>query len=245
MRNIKLSIQYDGTRYQGWQRLSDSQNTIQEKIETVLSTLVKEDIQLVGSGRTDAGVHAENQVANFHSRSLVPCGEIVRHCYAYLPHDIVVKTADEAPHTFHARFHAREKTYRYTIDNSLRHDVFSRKYALHIPESLDINTMQETARIFIGKHDFRSFTKLHSKTKSTTRTVFRIELEDSKPYILMRISGDGFLYKMVRLIVGALIASGRHQINPDAIQSILEMCDKNNPIEPASPHALCLEEVLY
>jgi len=245
MRNIKLNIQYDGSRYQGWQRLADNENTIQNKIESVISSLVKEEVQLVGSGRTDAGVHAENQVANFLSRSKVSCNDILHHCYTYLPHDIVIKAAIEVPTPFHARFNAKEKTYRYTIDNNLRHDVFSRKYALHMPESLDINIMREAAEIFIGEHDFRSFTKLHSKTKSTVRNIFGIVIDTPAPFITIRITGNGFLYKMVRIISGALIAAGRHQISLLELKSILEKKDKNNPIEPAAPHGLCLEEIKY
>lgn len=245
MRNIRLTIQYDGTRYQGWQRLSENRNTIQEKIESVLSTLVGEEVHLVGSGRTDSGVHAERQTANFLTRSSVPCDEILEHCSRFLPQDIVVREAEEAARDFHSRFHAKEKTYRYTIDNGHRQDVFSRKYALHLPQRLDVDTMRETAQLFIGQHDFRSFTKLHSKTKSTVRTLFNIEIDEKYPFIFIRISGNGFLYKMVRLISGALIEAGRHQLSAIQIKEILQKKDKNNPIEPAPPHGLRLEDVSY
>lgn len=245
MRNIKLVIQYEGTRYQGWQRLSDSQNTIQEKIETVLSTLLKEEVKLAGSGRTDAGVHAQMQVANFLTRSHVSCSDITRHCYAYLPHDIVVKEAEEVAESFHSRFMAREKTYRYTIDNSLRHDVFARRYSHHVPQSLDLEAMKKAAALFVGEHDFRSFTKLHSKTKSTVRTIFAILIETQTPFITIRITGNGFLYKMVRLLAGALIAAGLHHIDPTGLKAILDKRDKNNPVEPAPPQGLCLEAVRY
>ncbi len=245
MRNIKIIIQYDGTRYQGWQRLSDSKSTIQEKIESVLSTLVGEEVQLVGSGRTDGGVHAEKQTANFHTRSTVSCEEVLEHCTRFLPADIVVREAEEVAQDFHSRFKVREKIYRYTIDNGLHHNVFSRKYALHLPQRLEIETMREAAKVFVGQHDFRSFTKLQTKTKSTVRTVFSIEIVEKYPFLYIRICGNGFLYKMVRLMVGALIDAGRGQLNAIQIKDILRKKDKNNPIEPAPPHGLCLEEVVY
>lgn len=245
MRNIKLIIQYDGSRYQGWQRLSDNSDTIQEKIETVLASLVNEEVQLVGSGRTDAGVHARMQVANFLTRAKASCDQILDHCYRFLPKDIVVQEACETDHDFHARFQARQKTYCYTIDNGPRHDVFTRKTALHVPEKLDVDAMREAAQVFVGQHDFRSFTKLHSKTKTTVRIVFKVDIQEKNRFIIIRICGSGFLYKMVRLMVGALIAAGRGQLKAAQIREILMKKDKNNSIEPAAPHGLCLEEVEY
>lgn len=245
MRNIKLIIQYDGSRYQGWQRLADSPTTIQDKIEAVLSTLEGEAVHIVGSGRTDAGVHAENQVANYQTRSSSSCKEILNHCYQYLPYDIVVKAAEEVPEPFHARFHAREKCYRYTLDTGRFHDVFARKTACHLPQVFDIEAMRQAAQIFIGRHDFRSFTKLHSKTKSTERTITAIEIDQQSPFVTIRIHGDGFLYKMVRLMAGALIAIGEHSLSLDELKAILAEKNKNNPIQPAPPHGLCLESVSY
>lgn len=245
MRNIKLTIQYDGTRYQGWQRLADSANTIQDKIEAVLATLTGEAVHIVGSGRTDAGVHADNQVANFLTRSSSSCEEILGHCYQYLPHDIVVRTAEEVPSPFHARFHAKSKCYRYTLDTGRFHDVFARKTACHLPQVFDIEAMRRAAPIFIGSHDFRSFTKLHSKTKSTVRTITAIEIDQQPPFTTIRIHGDGFLYKMVRLMAGALIAIGEHSMSQEELKAVLEQKNKNNPIQPAPPHGLCLESVTY
>ncbi len=153
-------MQYDGTRYRGWQRLGDSDNTIQGKIEAVLSRMTGEKIELIGSGRTDAGAHAYSQAANFITASRMSPGEMLDYCYRYLPEDIIVKTAEPADERFHARYNAKSKTYLYRIWNAPRHDVFERKYAWHIPEPLDVNPMQQAAAQFIGRHDFQSFTTL-------------------------------------------------------------------------------------
>ena len=150
-RNIKLTLQYDGTRYRGWQRLGDSDSTIQGKIETVLSRMTGEKVELIGSGRTDAGAHAYYQIANFKTASPMTPVEMLAYCYRYLPEDIVVKSIEPADDRFHARYNARSKIYLYRIWNSPRHDVFERKYCWHVPEPLEVNLMRKAAAFFISK----------------------------------------------------------------------------------------------
>ncbi|EYE89262.1 hypothetical protein Q428_03030 [Fervidicella metallireducens AeB] len=149
MKNFKLTIQYDGTKYKGWQRLSDNDDTIQGKIENVLSRLTKEEIELIGSGRTDAGTHAENQIANFKTNSKLSSCEILDYCYEYLPHDIVVKSVEDVDPNFHSRYNAKSKIYLYKICNKKRHDVFTRKYSYHVKDKLNINKMKEAAEFFL------------------------------------------------------------------------------------------------
>ncbi|PRR75915.1 tRNA pseudouridine synthase A [Clostridium thermopalmarium DSM 5974] len=174
MRNIKLTIQYDGTKYKGWQRLGNENNTIQGKIEKVLGKITGENIELIGSGRTDAGVHAYNQIANFKTNSNISNEKLLEDCYKFLPLDIVIKKAEDVDDRFHARYNALEKIYTYKIYNDSTHDVFKRKYSYHVKEELNIEKMRESAFVFIGKHDFKSFTALKSKKKSTVREIYSI-----------------------------------------------------------------------
>lgn len=245
MKNFKLIIQYDGTKYKGWQRLSDNDDTIQGKIENVLSRLTNEKIELIGSGRTDAGTHAENQIANFKTVSNLSSFEILDYCYEYLPHDIVVKTVEEVDTNFHSRYNAKSKIYLYKICNKKRHDVFTRKYSYHVKDKLDINKMKEAAEFFIGEHDFKSFTSLKSKKKSTIRKIYSIKFEVIDDNINIFFHGNGFLYNMVRIIVGTLLEVGLGKIPPQDIKKIMEAKDRSlaGPTVPAQ--GLFLMEVKY
>ena len=179
MRNIRLDICYDGSRYQGWQRQVTTEDTIQGKIETALSRILGESIEISGSGRTDAGTHAKGQVASFHCESTMPCEEILTQLRRYLPGDIGIKSCKEASQRFHARLNARSKTYCYRIWNSDAPCVFERRYVHILPEKLDIPAMCSAAEHLLGRHDFAAFCTNAGKKKSTFRTLTRLQIEEA------------------------------------------------------------------
>lgn len=245
MRNLKLTIQYDGARYKGWQKLGNDENTIQDKIEKTLSELLNEKIDLICSGRTDAKVNAENQVANFHTTSDISIDKILDHCYRSLPLDIIVKNIEEVDESFHSRFDVHEKVYTYKIDNAKFHDVFKRKYYYHVKEKLDIEKMKEASKIFIGSHDFRSFTALKAKKKSTKRKINYIDFKTNEDTIEIVFSGNGFLYRMVRILAGTIIDAGLSKITPDEIKEIMDAKKRSLAPETAPANALFLTKVVY
>jgi len=245
MRNIKLSIQYDGSRYKGWQRLGNEDNTIQGKIEKVLKELTNEEIELVASGRTDAGVHAYNQVTNFHTNSKVSNKELLNYCYKYLPSDIVIKTSEDVSKDFHSRYLVKEKIYIYKIYNDTFHDVFNKRYYYHVPEQLNIEIMKNAANVFIGKHDFKSFTALKSKKRSTIREIYSININKKGSEIEIIINGNGFLHKMVRILVGTLIQAGLGKITIEEILEIMDKKDRSFASDTAPAHGLFLKDIIY
>lgn len=245
MRNIKLVIQYDGSRYKGWQKLGDSDKTIQAKLENVLCEMTNEKIELIGSGRTDAGVHAFKQIANFHTKSELSPDAILDYLYRYLPEDIVVIDAEQVDDRFHSRYNAKDKKYLYRIWNSKRHNPFMRKYYVHIPEPLDIRLMKNAAAQLVGKHDFTSFTSLKSKKKTKEREIFSIEITKENELMDILFHGDGFLYNMARIMAGTLIEVGAGRINANSIPDILHKQDRklSGPTAPSS--GLILYDVGY
>ncbi|NLL05096.1 MAG: tRNA pseudouridine(38-40) synthase TruA [Clostridiaceae bacterium] len=245
MRNIKLVIQYDGSRYRGWQKLGDSDKTIQGKIESVLSLLTNEKIELIGSGRTDAGVHAFKQVANFHTECDASEEEILTYLYKYLPKDIVVIDAKEVDERFHSRYHAKGKKYLYRIWNSKMHNPFMIKHCTHIAEPLDIRLMRNATPNFVGKRDFTSFTSRKSKNKSKERELYSIEISKDNELMDILFHGNGFLYNMARIIAGTLIEVGTGRISAESIPRIFEKKDRSlsGPTAPAS--GLILYDVEY
>ena len=176
MRNLRLDICYDGTRYRGWQRLPGTDNTLQGKLEQTLSRILGEPVEITGSGRTDAGVHAKLQIANFHCDSKMPCQEILSQLRRYLPEDIGIYSCSEVSPRFHARLNAREKTYRYRIWNSDEPCVFDRRFVTVLPQKLDIEKMRQAAEYFLGTHDFSAFCANKHMKKSTVRTIFRLDI---------------------------------------------------------------------
>lgn len=245
MKNIKLTIQYDGTRYKGWQRLGDNQMTIQGKIEDVLSRMTQEKIEVFGSGRTDAGVHALGQVANFKTRTQMTNGEILDYCYRYLPEDILVKNVERADERFHARYNVKRKRYLYRIWNHKYHDPFIRRYITHIPEKLNISDMKNAGGYLIGKYDFSSFTGAKSKKKSRVREVYGIDINKENETIEIFIEANGFLHNMVRIIVGTLIEVGTGKMKPEEVLNILNKRDRKLAGPTASPKGLFLYDVEY
>jgi tRNA pseudouridine38-40 synthase len=245
MRNIKIVIEYDGTKYKGWQRLGDSDNTIQHKIETVLSKMAGENIEITASGRTDAGVHATNQVANFRTDCSMSVHKMRSYCYEYLPDDIVVKTVEEVDLNFHARYNAKVKKYVYNICNNKAHNVFNRKYEYHIPQPLNVEKMRKASEFLIGEHDFQSFTTLKTKKKSTVRNIYTINIVNEDGNIEISVQGDGFMKNMVRLIVGTLIEVGLGERPADGMNDILDKKERKYSGHIAPAKGLFLEEVNY
>jgi len=251
MSNYRITVRYDGARYKGWQRLGKDAggDSITSKLESVLSLLCDEDVRVIGSGRTDAGVHAMGQVANFHTERKLSGGEILEYAARYLPDDIAVVAAEKADDRFHARYQVTEKSYIYRIDTGLYPDPFQRKYAWHISESLDYAAMRQAADLLTGTHDFGGFTSIKSKTKSTERNLTRIEIEEppseENPFAIIRFTGEGFLHNMVRIITGTLVEAGLGSRSVGTISEILKSGQREDAGAKAPAKGLFLEKVLY
>lgn len=245
MRNIKITIEYDGSRYKGFQRLTDSENTIQGKLESVLSKMADEKIEIIGSGRTDMGVHARNQVANFKTNSNLSIKKINEYLNKYLPEDIVIKNVEEVDDRFHSRYNVKQKVYLYKINNSKNQDVFLRKYSTHIERELDIDLMKKASEYLVGEHDFTSFASSKSKKKSNVREIYSITINKNKDIIDIFVEGNGFLYNMVRIIVGALIDVGLHKKTPEDIKIMLDELDRSKASDTAPAKGLYLYSVKY
>lgn len=248
MRNIKMCLDYDGSKYKGWQKQNQKGNkvsTIQDKIENVLNKMTGEEIQVIGCGRTDSGVHARNYIASFKTNSLMTIDEMLDYINEYLPEDIRVRDMKDASCRFHARYNVKSKTYLYTIDNNRFSDVFLRKYAWHIEKELNLEEMRKASEYLIGTHDFKSFTSLKAKNKSTLRTVNFIEIEEKNNIIILKINGNGFLLNMVRIITGTLVSVGLGEIKAEEVKNILEANERAKAKEKAPAHGLCLLELNY
>ena len=244
MRNLRLDICYDGTRYKGWQRLAGEDNTIQGKLEQTLSRILGEPVEISGSGRTDAGAHAQGQVASFHCRSSLSCEQILSQLRRYLPEDIGIYSCQEVQERFHARLNARSKTYRYRVWNSDAPCVFDRKYVYIHPEKLDLDAMRRAAAHFIGEHDFSAFCANRNFKKSTMRRVDSFLIQQVGGELRFIVTGNGFLYNMVRIMVGTLLEVGRQERNCDSIPLLFgEKREKAGALVPAQ--GLCLMEVEY
>lgn len=244
MRNIKLTIEYDGTNYAGWQ-LQSNANTVQEVIERALFRTLKEEVRLIQSGRTDSGVHALGQVANFRTKSNLATHKIKDALNSYLPKDVVIKKAEEVDFNFHARYDTITKSYRYTILNRKPRSPLNRYYATFIPYPLDISSMQDAARSLVGRHDFGAFQTKGSKVKNSTRTIKDIRVRKRAGFIYIDIEADGFLYNMVRTIVGTLIEVGRDRLKADRIKKILKSKKRSLAGPTAPPQGLCLVKIRY
>jgi tRNA pseudouridine38-40 synthase len=245
MRNLKMTIQYDGSRYRGWQKQKDVDLTIQSKIENVLSKMTGEDIQVIGCGRTDTGVHAENYIANFHTNYDAAIEDMLDYLYEYLPEDIVVKDMKDTSERFHARYNVKAKTYVYSINNNKYRDVFNRKYTYHVAEKLDLNEMKIAAEALIGTHDFQSFTSLKPETKSTIRTINYINIIDKSNMIEIEINGNGFLINMVRIITGTLLEVGKGNLKATDLERILKEKKRSEAGPTAAAKGLRLKDIQY
>lgn len=245
MRNIKMTIEYDGGRYLGWQRLGDSDKTIQGKIENILSEMTKTTIEIVGSGRTDAGAHAKGQVANFKTISNLDLVAMRDYLNTYLPRDIIVKELEEVPERFHARYNVNGKKYSYYVWNTVVPSAFERNYSYHYPEELDVEKMNEACSKLIGTHDFIGFSALKKSKKSTVRTIDEISIHREGDLLHFTFVGEGFLYKMVRIMMGTLLEIGAGVMEPAYIDAIFESGIRSDAGMTVPAQGLFLDEVYY
>lgn len=243
--NFKLTIQYDGTRYDGWQRQGNTDNTLQGRLEGVLSRMVGKPVEIQGAGRTDAGVHARGQVASVHLPEGYTPQEVQNYLNRYLPEDVAVVEVVEVGERFHARLSATGKEYRYHIRMGSVPDVFARKYQYRVEEPLDIPAMERAAGYLTGKHDFRSFCGNRRFKKSTVREVFHIGVEVCGSDLTLVYRGDGFLYNMVRILTGTLLEVGLGQRTPESMVDVLEARERTAAGKTAPAQGLVLQEVYY
>ena len=244
-RNIKITLQYDGSRYDGWQKQGNTDKTIQGKLEQILEKMAGQTVEVHGSGRTDAGVHAWGQVANFHTESDMSTEEIMAYCNRYLPEDIAVVEVSEAAPRFHSRLNATGKRYRYRIINSQIPDVFWRRYATEEPEALDLDAMRKAAELLLGEHDFKAFTSAKKSKKSTVRRIDEIRIERIENRVEFVFTGNGFLHHMIRILMGTLLEVGKGIRTPESVTDILKSGDRAKAGALVPAKGLVLEEVFY
>ena len=225
MRNIKLTIEYDGRDFNGWQKQPDKLN-IQGEIEKAIFGVTGEEVELNGSGRTDAGVHALGQVANFKTDSNIPTPKIAYAINSKIKKSIRIKEAKEASLNFHSRYNCKEKTYRYIINNSEQGTAIFRNLEYHISNPLDIEAMKKAASYFEGEHDFKGFKASGTSSKSSIRTIYKAKVKKEKEKIIIELTGNGFLYNMVRIISGTLVDVGLGKIDSEKIPEIIESKDR-------------------
>ncbi len=248
MKNIVLIIEYDGTNYYGWQK-QPNRSTIQGQIEDVLGKILQEKVNLIASGRTDRGVHARGQVANFITNHDIELDNLKRALNSLLPKDIVVRKLSYAPLSFHARFSAKEKVYYYYFSHNSQYSPILRNYVWFMPYGFNTRKMKEISKVFIGIHDFSSFRNLRGKwerNSNSIRTIFSSDIIKTKGGIyIYRISGNGFFYKMVRNIFGLISSVGMGKLSLEEAISIFEARDRTLALPPAPPHGLFLIRVIY
>lgn len=245
MRNIKLTVEYDGRRYSGWQRLGDSDKTIQGKIETTIEKMTEEKVEIIGSGRTDSGAHSRGQVANFKTESTMSLLEMQDYLNYYLPKDIVIKEIEEVPERFHARYNAKEKQYSYYVWNHRVPSVFDHHHSYHYVEKLDLDRLNEACEKLVGTHDFLGFSSLKKSKKSTTRTIDSITVEEEDGMLHFTFVGNGFLYNMVRIIMGTLLEIGDGTLEVSIIDDIFEQKVRRDAGKTVPAQALFLDSVTY
>lgn len=245
MKNYKLTIQYDGTRYRGWQIQNGTDATVQGKIQDVLTRLEGRPVELTGSGRTDAGVHALGQVANVHLEEHYTCEEIRDYLNRYLPEDIAVTAVEEAEERFHSRYHALSKTYLYRIHTGEIPNVFERKYMYSYQKPLEVSRMRQAAGYLVGTHDFKAFCGNKKMKKSTVRSLYEIRIEEIKEEVRIYYTGNGFLQNMVRILTGTLIETGDGRREPEEMLSVLEGKNREAAGYTAPACGLTLYQVTY
>lgn len=244
MKNIKLIVEYDGTNYSGWQKQNNN-ITVQGTLEEILSELTKEKIEIIGCSRTDSKVHARKYVCNFQTNSTIPSDKFKEALNVKLPCDIAILESSEVPLSFHARYDCTGKKYSYTILERSVKATIDRNFTYQCKYDLDIEKMQEATKHFIGTHDFSAFKNSGSSVKTSIRNITELKVEKLGNYIKIYASADGFLYNMVRIIVGTLIDVGTNKIKPETIIDIINSKDRSEAGKTAPPQGLCLEEVYY
>ena len=244
MRRIKLTVAYDGTDYCGWQ-IQPNGITVEEVLNRALSRLTGEEIRVIGASRTDAGVHARGNIAALDTASTIPAERFAYAVNPLLPEDIVVVKSEEVPQDWHPRYQNSVKTYEYRILNREMPDPLKRKYTWHVSFPLDIDKMREAAEHLKGQHDFRSFCSVHTAVKSTVRTIYTLDIVKSGDEIIIRISGNGFLYNMVRIIAGTLAEVGRGFRTPEDVRDLLTAKEREQAGATAPPQGLTLIRIEY
>ena len=244
-RNYRAVLQYEGTRYQGWQKQVSTDNTIQGKLETLLTKMTGETVEVNSSGRTDAGVHAYGQVISFVCDTKMSPEEIRDYMNRYLPEDIGVLSVVVAGDRFHARLNATGKVYRYRVLNSNIPRIFDRRYVFQVPEKLDSEAMKKGISYLEGKHDFKAFTTKRNTKKSTVRTIYEIKMEQTGDEIIFTFYGDGFLYHMVRILMGTLLEIGQSRRSPESILEAFETGERVKAGFLAPANGLALMQVFY
>ena len=245
MRNIKLTIEYDGKDFNGWQKQPNKLN-IQGTIEQAIKMITGEDVELNASGRTDAGVHAFGQVANFKTNSQIPIDKFAIAINSRLKKSIVIKKAEEVDERFHSRLNCKRKTYRYIINNSKYGTAIYRNLETHIPQKLDVEKMKEAVKYFEGEHDFKAFRASGTSSKSSVRKIYKAEVKEMpNEKIYIELTGNGFLYNMVRIIAGTLVDVGLGKIEPKEIENIIKSKKRENAGKTLQPQGLYLLNVEY
>ena len=246
MKTFKLTIEYDGTDFNGWQVQTNAKRTVQGELEAVLLKIFKKRVVLMGSGRTDSGVHAKGQVAHFRADTDMPCDEIQRALNFNLSADIVILKIQEADKDFHAQMDAKWKTYSYTILGRPYRSALDRKRCCFFPKKINLALMKKEAKALVGRRDFKTFANVDpSRTCDAIRTIRRLDIKKKGAYIVLTIEANGFLYKMVRNIVGTLLGVGSGRFPAGSVKKMLKSRDRRVAGVAAPPQGLCLEEVVY
>lgn len=245
MNNYKLTLSYDGTRYRGWQRQGNTENTIQAKVEGALSRILGQSVEVSGSGRTDAGAHARMQVVSFRAATELTVQEILSRLRISLPEDIAANDLTIAAPRFHARLSCIGKTYIYRVQNSEVPNVFERKFMYRVSEALDVAAMEDAAKVLLGEHDFTAFQSNKRMKKSAVRRIDAIDITRHGEEIRFTVSGNGFLYNMVRIIVGTLLEAGAHRMSAEDVRYALDSKVRENAGPTAPAQGLCLWEIFY
>ena len=244
MRNIKLIIEYDGKEYNGWQKQKNKLN-IQGEIEKAIETIIGEEIELIASGRTDAGVHSLGQTANFKTESTIQIEKIPIAINSQLKKSVRIKSAEEVEENFHSRYNCKRKTYRYTINNSEQGSAIYRNLEYHMPQKLNFEEMKKAIKYFEGEHDFKAFKASGTSSKSSVRTIYDAKIYQNGDKIYIELTGNGFLYNMVRIIAGTLVEVGLEKIEPEKIEEIIKEGKRENAGKTLPPNGLYLVDVKY
>jgi len=245
MKNIKLVIEYDGKDFNGWQKQPNKLN-IQGEIERAIKEITGEEkIELIASGRTDAGVHALGQVANFKTKTKIPVEKLAIAINSKLKKSVIIKSAQKVEERFHSRYNCKEKTYRYVINNSSQGSAIFRNLEYHFPVKLNIEAMKSAIKFFEGEHDFKGFKSSGTSSNNSIRTIYKAEIKQENDQILIELTGNGFLYNMVRIISGTLVDVGLGKIKPDEIINIINSGDRTKAGKTLPSHGLFLVEVKY
>lgn len=245
MRNLKMILEFDGSRYKGWQKQADNDLTVQGKIEEVLCKITKEAVKISGCERADVGVHAESYTANFHTDCDLSIEAMLECLQESLPEDIVVKSMVEASERFHAAFNIKSKTYVYKINNNELRDVFNRKYVYHTEHKLNLDEMRITAEALVGTHDFESLSTIEPNTKATVKTINSIDITEKNSVIEIEINGEDFLWNMVRIVIGGLLEVGKGKLRAIDIENLLNDKTASAYIPMAKTKGLFLRNVQY